>query len=210
MILRVTVDPHGLPVLERVAGPLRQCTVSLAVVPTRAGTLVTIDCRVLASPPALTPLLRRRVLAAAQMLLGIAVLAAREQVVVVAGAIIENGRVLAARRAGPAELAGKWELPGGKVEPGETDEQALRRELAEEFGIDVIVSGRIGLDVDLGDSSSLRCYRVALTTGRPAPTEHDATSWLAADGLDELDWLPADRLLLAELRRVLLHHPGDP
>ncbi|MET0865989.1 MAG: NUDIX domain-containing protein, partial [Nakamurella sp.] len=77
------------------------------------------------------------------MLLGIVRLAAAEIQVVVAGAIIEDGRVLAARRTHPPELAGKWERPGGKVRPGESEAAALTRELAEELAVDVVVGDRI-------------------------------------------------------------------
>ncbi|MCL2732926.1 MAG: NUDIX domain-containing protein, partial [Actinomycetia bacterium] len=57
--------------------------------------------------------------------------------VVVGGAVLDRGRLLAARRTAPPELAGQWELPGGKVEPGERDEDALVRELREELGVTV-------------------------------------------------------------------------
>ena len=193
-----------LPALTLVAGPLRECRISLVTAATAAGTLATVECRAAASPPALTPWLRPPILRAAQMLLDIATLVAREPVRVVGGAIIVEHRVLAARRAGPPEVAGLWELPGGKVEPGETDEQALRRELVEELSVDVSVGRLIGPELDLGDNTTLRCYRVQLTGGRPRPTEHDAVRWLGAAELDAVDWLPADRLLLGELRSALL------
>ena len=193
-----------LPALTLVAGPLRECRISLVTAATAAGTLATVECRAAASPPALTPWLRPPILRAAQMLLHIATLVAREPVRVVGGAIIIEQRVLAARRAGPPEVAGLWELPGGKVEPGETDEQALRRELVEELGVDVSVGRLIGPELDLGDNTTLRCYRAQLTGGRPRPTEHDAVRWLGAAELDAMDWLPADRLLLGELRSALL------
>ena len=61
-------------------------------------------------------------------------------IVVVAAAIVRDGRVLAARRTQPANVAGRWELPGGKVDPGETPEQALVRELREELGIETATS----------------------------------------------------------------------
>jgi 8-oxo-dGTP diphosphatase len=204
LILRVTIDGAGVPTFELVAGPLRYCLISVGTEWTGGGTLVTVDTRIEAELAPLTPVLRRRVLLAQQTLLGIVSLAAREPVVVVAAAVIANGRVLAARRSRPPELAGKWELPGGKVEPGETDAGALARELVEELGVETTVSERIGGEVDLGDNMVLRCYRAEIVSGRPAPVEHDAVLWLDAGGLAAVDWLDPDREVLAELRHVLL------
>ncbi len=69
---------------------------------------------------------------------------------VVAAAIVRAGAVLAARRTRPAALAGRWELPGGRVEPGESDPAALRRECREELGAEVVVRHRLGPDLPLG------------------------------------------------------------
>ena len=207
LILRVDLqaeEADQLPSLDLLAGPLGRCHVGLTSVATGAGTLVTVDVRVRAVPAVLTATLRRRVLAAAQVFLGIALLAAREIQVVVAGAVIENGKVLAARRTAPSELAGFWELPGGKVDPGESEQDALRRELAEELGIAVSIGERVGPDVDLGDNLLLRCH-LARAGGSPMrPNEHDALQWVEPDGLDAVNWLAADRLILPELHRALL------
>jgi 8-oxo-dGTP pyrophosphatase MutT (NUDIX family) len=73
----------------------------------------------------------------------------RLTVLVVAGAIVRSGRVLAAQRSYPAELADRWEFPGGKVEPGEVPSAALVREIREELGVDVVVHERLGDDVPL-------------------------------------------------------------
>jgi 8-oxo-dGTP diphosphatase len=123
---------------------------------------------------------------------------------VVAGALIDSGMVLVAQRARPPELAGRWELPGGKVGPGETDAAALVRELAEELGIDVSVGARLGDDVALGDATTLRAYLVTQTCGRIAHAhDHRALRWVGAAELDSLDWVPADRAWVAELRRLM-------
>lgn len=207
LILRVDLraeEADQLPTLDLLAGPLGRCHVGLTSVATGAGTLVTVEVRVRAVPAVLTATLRRRVLAAAQVFLGIALLAAREIQVVVAGAVIENGKVLAARRTAPSELAGFWELPGGKVDPGESEQEALRRELAEELGIAVSVGERVGPDVDLGDNLLLRCH-LARAGGSPMrPNEHDALQWVEPDGLDAVNWLAADRQILPDLHRALL------
>ena len=122
---------------------------------------------------------------------------------VVVGAALRDGagRVLAAQRAGPAELAGRWEFPGGKVEAGETERAALVRECREELGVEVEVGERLGGDVPLGGGQAvLRVWTGRVVAGTPVAHEHTALRWLVADQLDEVDWLPADRPL-AELLR---------
>jgi 8-oxo-dGTP diphosphatase len=203
LILRVAIDGARLPTFELVAGPLRQCLISIGTEWTGGGTLVTVEARIEAEPAPMTPVLRRRVLLAGRTLLGIVTLAAREPVVVVAAAVIAHGRVLAARRSSPPELAGKWELPGGKVEPGETDAGALARELAEELGVEVTVGERVGGQVDLGDNTVLRCYRAAISAGDLVPSEHGAVRWVGDGELDSLDWLAPDRQIFTDLRRLL-------
>ena len=113
--------------------------------------------------------------------------------VVVAGALIENRRLLVAQRERPQALAGLWELPGGKVVAGETDAQALARELREELGVEVSVGARLGADVALTGEMTLRAYRVSCATGTPQPHDHRALKWIGVDELDGLAWVPADR-----------------
>src|SRR5262249_28225501 len=110
--------------------------------------------------------------------------------VVVAGALIVGDAVLVAQRARPPELAGRWELPGGKVRPGETDAAALARELVEELGIDVSVGERLGDDVALNDTTILRAYVVTQACDRVALAhDHRALRWVAAAELERLDWV---------------------
>jgi len=123
--------------------------------------------------------------------------------IVVAGALITGSALLVAQRARPAELAGLWELPGGKVAAGESDAGALVRELREELGVDVTVGARIGTDVALSASMTLRAYRVTQTGGAAHPNDHQALRWIGVDELDGLPWVPADREWLEELRRAL-------
>jgi 8-oxo-dGTP diphosphatase len=116
---------------------------------------------------------------------------------VVVGAVLRNadGRVLAARRQRPAG----WELPGGKVEPGETEPAALVRELREELGVTVDVGDRVGPDVPIGADFLLRAWTAELIDGEAIALEHAELRWLAADELDTVLWLPADRPIIAAL-----------
>lgn len=118
---------------------------------------------------------------------------------VVGAAIVRDGRVLAARRTAPAATAGRWELPGGKVEPGETPEAALVREIAEELGCTVAVTGWLPGEVAIGERHVLTVAVVELVAGEPQPQEHDAVRWLAAGELGSVDWLEPDRPFLAHL-----------
>ena len=125
--------------------------------------------------------------------------------IVVAGALIRRAAVLVAQRVRPPELAGRWELPGGKVAPGETEPDALARELAEELGLtvcDVVVGDRLGDDIAL-DGMTLRAYRVELIDGEPHARDHRAVRWVTAAELPDVDWVPADRGWVADLVRAL-------
>jgi 8-oxo-dGTP diphosphatase len=123
--------------------------------------------------------------------------------IVVAGAVIAQSRVLVAQRLRPPELAGRWELPGGKVGSDETEPEALVRELAEELGVAVAVGQRLGGDIRLTESTTLRAYQVSLLSGEPHPHDHGALRWVSAEQLHEIDWVPADRGFLPALNRVL-------
>ena len=118
---------------------------------------------------------------------------------VVGAAIVRDGRVLAARRTFPAEAAGRWEFPGGKVEPGETPEDALVREVAEELGCTIAVTGWLPGEVAIGERYVLTVATAALVAGEPHPHEHDEVRWLAAEEVGDVDWLEPDRPFLAHL-----------
>jgi 8-oxo-dGTP diphosphatase len=123
--------------------------------------------------------------------------------IVVAGALISGGTLLVAQRGRPPELAGLWELPGGKVAPGESDAAALARELEEELGVEVAVGARVGRDVALGDTVTLRAYLVTWTGGTVHPHDHRALRWVTADELDGLAWVAADRGWVPDLAAAL-------
>jgi 8-oxo-dGTP diphosphatase len=130
--------------------------------------------------------------------------------VIVAAVVVMDGRVLASERAHPPEAAGRWEFPGGKVEPGETDQAALVRECVEELGVRVEVGARIGPDVAMaGGRAVLRAFVVRLADGTmPRALEHAALRWLAADELDSVPWLPADRPIVAASAVLLGERPA--
>ncbi len=112
---------------------------------------------------------------------------------------MRDGRVLAARRTFPAEAAGRWEFPGGKVEPGETPEAALVREVTEELGCVIAVSHWLPGEVAIGERHVLAVAVAALVSGEPVPAEHDAVRWLGPEELASVDWLEPDRPFLEHL-----------
>ncbi|MFF1420361.1 (deoxy)nucleoside triphosphate pyrophosphohydrolase [Streptomyces sp. NPDC058280] len=124
--------------------------------------------------------------------------------VVVAGAVYDRGRLLAARRSAPPELAGRWELPGGKLEPGEGPERALVRELREELGVETQPVERIPGEWPLKPGFVLQVWTARLLSGEPRPLEdHDELRWLGPDDIHTVDWLDQDRPAVAEAARRL-------
>ena len=124
---------------------------------------------------------------------------------VVGAAVVRRGTLLAARRTRPPAAAGRWELPGGKVDPGETPEAAVVRELAEELGCRVEVEAWLEGEQPIGDTHVLRAARCRLVESEPgAGADHDQLRWLSPEQLDDVDWLEPDRPFVPELRTVLL------
>lgn len=126
---------------------------------------------------------------------------------VVGAAIVRAGCVLVARRRYPADAAGRWEFPGGKVGAGESAEAALVREISEELGclVEVIdwLPGASECTVH-GRDLRLRVALCRLVEGEPRPVEHDALRWLSPEELDEVAWLTPDRPFLDDLAERLL------
>lgn len=124
---------------------------------------------------------------------------------VVGVALLHRGRVLAARRCRPPETAGGWELPGGKVDPGEEPAAAAVREVREELGCGVEVTGWLEPQVPIREGLVLRVATAVLVDGEPVPRadEHDVVRWLRPDQLDDVAWLPADRPFTGPLRKAL-------
>lgn len=125
--------------------------------------------------------------------------------VVVAAAIVRGEQVLAAERAEPRDWAGFWELPGGKVTAGESDEQALARECAEELGVTIEVGPRIGPELPVPQIDGiLRVHLAWLSKGEPQPLEHRQLRWLGAGEMSCVRWLPTDTAVVAAVREHLL------
>lgn len=133
-----------------------------------------------------------------------------ERTVVVGAALIDAGRLLAARRSAPPELAGRWELPGGKVEPGETPDAALVRELREELGVRVEAGQRVPGEWPLRSPYVLQVWTAALLPDSPGPTplqDHDELRWLTRDELGDVPWLDQDVPAVREVAALLPERP---
>jgi len=117
-------------------------------------------------------------------------------IIQVACAIIQNdaGRVLAAQRGPAMDLPFKWEFPGGKIEPGETPQQCLEREIFEELNIQIHVGLKLLPNIHEYDTTviELMPFIARVVQGEPVPTEHLQILWCEPEQLIELDWAPAD------------------
>lgn len=123
---------------------------------------------------------------------------------VVAALIRRDHLVLLDRRRPTGRHAGLWEFPGGKREPGETDEQALERELFEELGVESRIGAEVSRVLHAGDGVRLTLvlYRAEII-GEPMAKDVDAIEWFALDQLERLPMPPADRPLVAAVRALL-------
>ncbi len=119
---------------------------------------------------------------------------------VVGVALLEGGRVLAARRHRPSALAGRWEFPGGKVDPGEEPEATAVREISEELGCSIEVIDWLEGETAISEDLVLRVATARLVRGDPVPGEHDAVRWLRADELGQVAWADADLPFLDAIR----------
>lgn len=123
---------------------------------------------------------------------------------VVAAIIIDKDKVFATKR-GYGEFKGLWEFPGGKVEIGESREDALRREIKEELEIDININHFFyTVDYDYPQFHlTMHCYICNINDGTIVLNEHEASCWLTSTQFDELHWLPADLEIIEQLKDYL-------
>ena len=128
----------------------------------------------------------------------------RKRVEVVAAIILNEDKIFATQR-GYGEFKGGWEFPGGKMEQGETPEQALIREIREELDTEIEVGELIDtVEYDYPSFHlTMYCFLCTIKSGKLVLKEHEAAKWLTKETLDSVDWLPADEGLLEKLRDIL-------
>lgn len=122
---------------------------------------------------------------------------------VVAAVIQHKGRIFATQR-GYGEFKDGWEFPGGKMEPNETPQQALRREIKEELDTDIEVKDLIDtINYDYPNFHlTMHCFWCTVKAGKLELLEHEDAKWLAQEELESVDWLPADKKLLPKIRET--------
>ena len=119
---------------------------------------------------------------------------------VVAAILHRDGAYFATQR-GYGEFEGMWEFPGGKIEPGETHDVALKREIQEELGIDIIIEKLLcTTEYDYPQFHlKLHCYLCNIVSGEIVLREHKSAQWLTVDTLNSVEWLPADKEVIEKL-----------
>lgn len=128
-----------------------------------------------------------------------------KQIVVAAAVIIQDGKVFAAQRKDVGELARKWEFPGGKLEKGESGEEAIIREIGEELSLQIEVLDHL-MTVEHTYSTfhiTMYAYRCALVAGELVLSEHLASRWLDINELQSLDWAAADLPIVERIKALL-------
>lgn len=124
---------------------------------------------------------------------------------VVCAIIVHEGKILGTQR-GYGDFAGGWEFPGGKIEPGELPEDAVRRELKEELDLEVEV-GQLFDTVEYNYPTfhlSMQCFLCTMGDSSLVLKEHADARWLDRDTVDEVEWLPADEGLIKKLKEEIL------
>ena len=124
----------------------------------------------------------------------------RKHIVVVAAIIVRDGRIFATQR-GYGDWKDWWEFPGGKIEPGESPEDALKREIREELATEIEVDELLTtVEYDYPKFHlTMHCYLCTIISGDLSLLEHEDARWLALDELDCVKWLPADKDVIEKL-----------
>ena len=124
-----------------------------------------------------------------------------KKIEVVAAILHRDGAYFATQR-GYGEFEGMWEFPGGKIEPGESRESALKREIQEELGIDITIDNYLcTTDYDYPSFHlTMHCYLCSIVSGEIELREHKSARWLTADLLNSVEWLPADMDVIKQLK----------
>ena len=122
---------------------------------------------------------------------------------VVAAIIQRDGAYFATQR-GYGEFEGMWELPGGKIEPGESSENALKREIQEELGVDIVIEDLIcTTEYDYPSFHlTMHCYICSIEAGEIVLREHKSARWLRPEELGSVEWLPADKDVISRLNNL--------
>ena len=123
---------------------------------------------------------------------------------VVAAVIYKDGEIFATQR-GYGEFEGMWEFPGGKIEPGESREDALKREIQEELGVDIYIKELLcTTEYDYPTFHlTMHCYLCSVASGEIELREHKSAQWLTAETLDTIEWLPADKDVIDKLKTFI-------
>ena len=124
----------------------------------------------------------------------------------VVAAVIRKGDKIFATQRGYGELKGGWEFPGGKIEDGETPQEALKREIEEELDTEILVGELIDtIEYDYPTFHlSMDCFWCEIVEGRLVLKEHEAARWLDRKTLDDVEWLPADVTLVGKIKETLM------